>query len=251
MRLKHKARCIVSLLITTFFTASTSLAADQDAWKFDFAPLYLWAVNVDGDSTVRGVSNPLQLDFGDIFDNLDGAFISHFEAVHNDKWGVIVDVNYLNIGNTFSAPVSAIDLTMKETIATFDGFYRITQDAHKIDLVAGLRYNELKLEYNFLDRIFASSMTENWWDPVIGVRYRYPFNDQWRLQLRGDIGGFGLGSDFTWQTVAMLDYQPWKNVSLTAGYRALHIDYENGDGRDKFVYDVTIHGPVIGFNIRW
>ena len=66
-----------------------------------------------------------------------------------------------------------------------------------------------------------------------------------------DIGGFGVSSDFTWQVAALIDFQPWKNVAILAGYRAIGTDYETGSGADKFVFDATIHGPVVGIDIRW
>jgi hypothetical protein len=40
---------------------------------------------------------------------------------------------------------------------------------------------------------------------------------------------------------------------LRFGYRALYQDYENDDftGINKFRWDVTQHGPVIGFSMRF
>ena len=77
------------------------------------------------------------------------------------------------------------------------------------------------------------------------------FADKWKLAGRGDIGGFGVGSDFAWQGLAAVNWQPFKYVSFIGGYRALYQDYEEGSGLDYFRYDVTIHGPVVGLNFRW
>ncbi|MBW1817507.1 MAG: hypothetical protein JRJ60_10130, partial [Deltaproteobacteria bacterium] len=88
-------------------------------------------------------------------------------------------------------------------------------------------------------------------DPLIGGRYLWKMADKWTMILRGDIGGFGIGSDFAWQAVGMIDFQPWKHVSFIAGYRALDMDYESGSGLDAFKYDVLMHGPVLGINFRW
>jgi len=85
----------------------------------------------------------------------------------------------------------------------------------------------------------------------VGLRYNYQISDRWAIRLYGDIGGFGAASDFTWQTVGMIEYQPWKNVSFGAGYRAIGTDYETGSGADKFTYDATVYGPVVGIDIRW
>lgn len=251
MQRRQIAGLLLFYFIISSCTASTALAEKADKWDFDFAPLYLWAINLDGDATVKGKDGSLQLDFDDIFENLEGAFISHFEATYADTWGIIVDLDYLNIGQSGSTPDSDIDLNMKETVFTLNMLYRIREGNHKIDLTGGFLYNELSMEYDLQDIGFADSTKESWWDPMLGLRYGYQFSDQWKMQLRGDIGGFGVGSDFAWQTIALIDYQPWEYVSLTAGYRALDLKYSSGEGIEKFEYNVTIHGPIIGFTLRW
>jgi hypothetical protein len=92
---------------------------------------------------------------------------------------------------------------------------------------------------------------QDWVDPIVGVRYAYSFSDKWALRLYGDIGGFGVSSDVTWQGLGLIDFQPWRNVAIVAGYRAIYTDYQSGSGNNQFSYDATAHGPVIGIDIRW
>ena len=56
-------------------------------------------------------------------------------------------------------------------------------------------------------------------DPIIGLCYIQRFADQWKLNLRGDIGGFGVGSSFTYNVAGIVEYKPWKYVSILAGYQ--------------------------------
>ena len=68
--------------------------------------------------------------------------------------------------------------------------------------------------------------------------------------MKGDLGGFGAGSDFSWQAVAALTFDVAARDGVTyagmVGYRALDVDYEEGSGRKKYGYDVLQHGPVLG-----
>lgn len=64
--------------------------------------------------------------------------------------------------------------------------------------------------------------SKDWVDPIIGLRWLWGFSDRWSLKLRGDIGGFGVGSDFAWQAAGLIDWQPFKYVSFIGGYRALY-----------------------------
>ena len=40
-------------------------------------------------------------------------------------------------------------------------------------------------------------------DPVIGLRVRHEFSPTQNIMVRGDVGGFGLGSQFSWQALGV------------------------------------------------
>ena len=75
----------------------------------------------------------------------------------------------------------------------------------------------------------------------------------WSVTLRGDLGGFGLGdsSDLSAQgvLVARWNFKPAWNLAVD--YRALYQDYESVSGRNKFAYDATTHGPLLGLEYRF
>ena len=48
------------------------------------------------------------------------------------------------------------------------------------------------------------SISETWVDPIIIGRVKFPAGKKWLFQLRADVGGFGIGSDFAWQAHGML-----------------------------------------------
>lgn len=80
----------------------------------------------------------------------------------------------------------------------------------------------------------------------MGARLGARLGDHWRVQVRGDIGGFGVdNSDFSWQAVTLAGYE-WRvngwNITLFGGYRALGQDYSDG----AFTWDTVVHGPVLG-----
>jgi hypothetical protein len=94
------------------------------------------------------------------------------------------------------------------------------------------------------------SSTKTWFDPVLITRLTTDINGKWLFQFRGDVGGFGVGSDFTWQLQAYAGYRFTKVFQLTAGYRILGIDYDKGTDKERFIYNVDTFGPVVrlGFN---
>ena len=144
-----------------------------------------------------------------------------------------------------------MEVGFKSQILNLAGTYRIWDGRHTLDGVAGIRYTSLELDVNLRTLGARLNGDQDWVDPIVGARYSYRMTDQWTLRLYGDIGGFGAGSDFTWQGLGLIDFQPWKNVAIVAGYRGIGTDYESGSGADKFTYDAVVHGPLIGLDIRF
>jgi hypothetical protein len=93
----------------------------------------------------------------------------------------------------------------------------------------------------------TASFDRDWMDPIIGARWQWNFNENWFLAAKGDIGGFGVGSDFTWNTQATIGYQFTEYFSTELGYRYFDTDYRDGD----FSYDIAEHGAFIGFNFTF
>ena len=69
--------------------------------------------------------------------------------------------------------------------------------------------------------------------------------------MRGDVGGFGVGSDFAWQAFPYLGWQFAQWGSLQAGYRWVDMDYETGSGANRFKYDMLYRGPQVGITVRF
>lgn len=248
---------VVFILIFTLMASSSAFAEqvkDDKNWEFNLAPFYLWAFTMDGDLTSGPVTAPVKVPFSDLVDNLEAAFIVHFEGMHKNRWGFLIDVDYLDVSNDIIAPIGPglpVNVDFNATIGELSGLYRINHDRHNFDLIAGIRYTNLENKVTATAGPILMDGSKDWIDPLIGVRWLWDFADKWKLVARGDIGGFGVGSDFAWQGVMMVDWQPFKYVSFLGGYRALYQDYEEGSGPNLFRYDATIHGPLLGVNFRW
>lgn len=96
-----------------------------------------------------------------------------------------------------------------------------------------------------LDTSFA--VAQDWWDPYVGVSARYNFTDTFYLTAKGDIGGFGVGADLTWQAYGGLGYQLTKNIHTEIGYRYLYTDYN----KDGFLYQVAQSGAQMSVGITF
>ena len=245
---------VLCAVITTASGSEASSDKGEDDWILNLAPLYLWAFDITGDQTIGPVTNSVDVEFSDVFDNLETGLTVHFEGMHKTKWGFLFDLNYLGLGNKESLPngiTRKIDLDV--TLAEVSGLHRWDLGEHKLDLIFGLRYVELSTDIRILGGNDLVDESQDWVDPLFGGRWIWNFASNWSLITRGDIGGFQVGSDFAWQALGIVEWQPFKYASFLVGYRGIGMDYEDGNIRDRdyFHYDATVHGPVIGVNFRW
>ena len=230
-------------------------------WEWTIAP-YLWAVNMNGEVTVAEQTVPVVLDFDQIFDKLEGAFTLRFEGFYKKGWGFLFDISYINIGDSITLPgpfSTTFNADFENTMIELGAMYRFyAKGAHTFEGLGGARFTNMDTEVTITDGlpILPSRVdsSQEWWDPILGLRYHWQISEKWKLTLRGDIGvGFGVGdtSDSTWNTIGLIHFQPWKHVGFVGGYRAMDVDYETGTGIQQFKYDMLMHGPVIAVKITW
>jgi len=222
------------------------------AWEFNLAPFYLWAVGIDGEQTIGPKTTGIEVQFEDIFDNLNAAFTGHFEGMYRNRYGFLFDYNYINLSADKTVPVlGTVDFDLKTQIAEGAFLYRfLHRRTHYLDAIFGARYTNLDNDLK-INGTSVLDGTREWIDPMFGLRWIWGFSENWSLGLRGDVGGFGVGSNLALQGAAIFDWQPFRHVSFVGGYRALYQDYEEGSGPQLFKYEAIMHGPVIGINFRW
>jgi hypothetical protein len=100
----------------------------------------------------------------------------------------------------------------------------------------------------------ARSGELEWVDPFVGGRIRHQIAPDRELMLEGDVGGFGAGSDFSWQLVGTYGFDVHcfgTPLHTVVGYRALAIDYSENGRFGKNALDFVEHGPVMGVRFRW
>jgi hypothetical protein len=97
------------------------------------------------------------------------------------------------------------------------------------------------------ERSASVSHDEDWIDPIVGARMQYDLTPRLGLILKGDVGGFGVGSDCAWSAAALAKYQLCDHWSLTGGYKVLDVDYDNGKGG---AFDARMSGPIAAIEYR-
>jgi len=239
MKSHHRTALIGAALL-----AAAPLHAE--GWTHEFAP-YLWGAGMDGTAGVRDVTADVNQSFGDIVENLEFGFMGMYRGTR-DRYSITVDTVYMGLGAVERGPGGLLkaDIDLDQLALEVDGGYEVFD---RFVVFGGLRYNDIDAKVKttgVLDVVRQAKGSESWVDPLVGAHYTIPFNDQWSANLRGDIGGFGIGSDFAWQGVATLRWQATPGLGVVAAYRYIAMDYDSGSGNDYFKYDMAMSGPALG-----
>ncbi len=218
----------------------------EDGWKSSLV-LYLMGPNIDGTVGAGPIQGDIKLEPGDILDSFDSGFLGIF-GMEKDRWGFVIDGVYMDLKEDASGPNGIVTGTVgtEQLILGALASYRLTENTRF--LFGGLYVdlsNTFDLSGPIQDR--RTKVSENWVDPLVGVNVTRPLNEKWTLGGMAAIGGFGVGSDFTWQVTGSISYSLTDRTSIIGGFRYMDFDYEDGSGQDFFKFDVAEYGAAFGF----
>ena len=248
----------VALFILAFTGAGLLAQSSNDDWQVLILPYGLFA-NIEGEAAV-GRTDPVPVDvsFGQILENLQIGGMLHSE-VHKGSWGVVLDFAFMALGTSSSIAggPAVLDADVDQLVLEAFLSYRKPLSRGWIEAYGGIRYWDLDVNLGLRSPLSDGSFNlrrgESWTDPVIGTRLRHDFTDKAFLLANGDIGGFGVSSDFSWNLQGGLGYDLSKRLTLIIQYRSLSVDFDNGkQGTPEFLaYDTNTHGPLIGLGFRF
>lgn len=250
--LRGPRRLLAAALVAAGLAGAPAQAQDRPADADNMAAIYLWATAVDADMTVRNQTVPVDASFDDLFGDLKVGGSAHYEW-RARPWGFNVDTTYVDLDSDFTGPALGLAsgksaVTLWEAEAAAVRRWQTGEQGIAVDLLLGARYWLLDMEID-PDMAAAFDGDETWLDAMLGGRLLVPFARSWLFSFRMDVAAGG--SDFTWNSVALLSWRFSHVVGLDFGYRYLDLDYENDDDSDRFGLDGSLSGPVVGFSFNW
>ncbi len=228
-------------------------AETADQWQFSVTPV-LWNASVAAQltDTGGGGSQPVNPDYNFFsLDNLDDYLSLQAEAKHG-RFSLLFDSLRARYQDERAGRFSNLDVSTELGFIELAAAYQLS-DSYKLDLIAGVRRTFLDITVDFIvgsGNIIPTvneQNTSSWTDPVIGLRYNYSLSDNWQLWLRGDVGGFGVGTKRSINALANLQYSFNKYVSFIVGYRYLEIDFKEED----VLQEVKLKGVYLGLGIHF
>ena len=228
-------------------------SGSSDTWQLMVAP-YLFLAGMNGDVGLGGLSTDVDVSVGALLERLEFAIASRFE-VRKGPWAGLFDVNFMALGDQTDLPLGGqVDVDIDMLIFESALSYRIGSGPTRTEVFGGIRYVRQDLKAAIVGGItpgLQRNSVPDWVDPIIGVRVTHPISPRASFLARGDIGGFGAGSDFSWNIEAGAEFSLTRRLGLQVFFKTLGIDYQQGSGSSFYKYDVVTPGVVIGLPIRF
>jgi hypothetical protein len=249
-----KSTRILGLLITVLLAVFPGAAAQgeqADAPKWSITP-YIWATETRVDLALRDANiGTGEISFGDLLDVLDAAFMIHVEG-GGGSWSAFGDLTYLKTSDSSERTLFVVDTNSKQLF--FDGAVAWWPGGvgSNFNLYGGMRYSGFDDRYTF--RLVTDNTpvgerraTKDYYDALVGLRYRFDFSERWALLTRADTS-FG-DSEGTVLLQANLAWTVGKRLQnrVMLGYQYKTAEFKDGDLRLDFDYQ----GPMAGFNFRF
>lgn len=242
-------------IYSTSVVASSAAASEgsTSGWEFAFTP-YLWASAMKVDvETPQGEDIKVDESFTDILDILKFAFMGAFEVKHG-RFVSVQDLMFIHTNSSADGHIGPIpleaDADMKMLSTTHLFGYRVLDDGPMfVDLFAGGRITTIKvaLDISGPQQTFERDAKKTQFGPVIASRFRAPLGGKWGAAIYGDIGGFGVGADLSWQLLGTVQYDLSDRWRLAAGWRHFSAKQSN----KGFDVHMRLDGPILGAVYRF
>jgi hypothetical protein len=226
----------------------------DDAWHFAVSP-YLWFAGVHGTASgPNGNGLGFRASPSDLLSHFRFGLLGAVEARHK-RFVTSLDLLWMRLGDDKALPFPGLGATTANMTANVllltpkVGLRVVNQEKIKIDALTGFRYWHFGERLNFKPSILGLnfSRSQNFVDPLLGGRIQGALSPKIVVNILGDVGGWGTGSQLEYQVAGFLGYKIKPALTLQAGYRYLDMDYRTGRGG---VFDLTLSGILFGVTLN-
>lgn len=213
----------------------------DDGWDFKLAP-YVWFAGVDATIGIGETQGNIDAEFTDVLENLEYAGMLYLET-SNEPWTIFADIQYIALDKETGRRFADYETDLDQLIAEIGARYVVADGEWKVEPLVGVRFVDLSTTI-WANESEVAARDVDWVDPFVGLRLETCTSDHSYFAMRGDVGGFGVGSELSWGANAQFGWELSDSTTVALGYKFLDFDYEDGD----FSFGARMDGPFLGFS---
>jgi hypothetical protein len=237
-------------LVSGQLTHGASAQAPDDGLLWSVTP-YVWASDTSLDLSVEDsdINGGIEIPFKDALDTIETAIQVNLET-GKGKWSAFVDFTYIETSDTIERPLLDLRTDSEQTFIDAAVSYWPGGVGAGLSIFGGLRYTELKDQYDFLledNPLVTRNSRQSYLDGLVGARYHLALSERWGLLTRADLS---MGdSEGIWVIQGLFSYTVGKRKqnAVVFGYKHKEAELQDGGINSDFTYS----GPLVGFNFRF
>ncbi len=212
-------------------------------WRIDLYPVFAWTPIFGANASLTGPPSPAPAPSGSVSGSFNGAAFAGF-GIEKSKWSAAGNLLWAGLSGERQTPFVRID-----TNFIYGQFMLGREILPDLFAEAGFRRTAIKIAATV--SIFPQVIWKpGVWDPLIGLTYRRPLGQKWRLRIHGDGGGFGVGNDVSVSGTASTEWRFARHFGVLFGYGFLYFRDSGVIVGQPFKIKETLHGPMFGFGIH-
>ncbi|MDQ3022363.1 MAG: hypothetical protein M3R36_17620 [Bacteroidota bacterium] len=235
-------------------------AAKPKSFNFSIAP-YFWALAIGGTLSIPNEDQYFTFNksFSDAVKNLKMAAMVYGKFKYK-RVSFLYDIGYINL-KRFGATVPqglglvSANVTAKQLLADLSISYLFPSKSKStmVDIYVGTRMLDLDIEATVIldsvttSRSRMSAYTNTWLSPLLGVNSEFYLSPKWLAYAKGDIGGFGVNEQMTWQLAAGAGYNFSPNFFTTFGFKYVGFNFYKTD----YKWTVNDYGIVVALGYKY
>lgn len=207
---------------------------DPGKWNVELTP-FVWAPITHGEVSSKRLTEEFNLAPIDLLSDFKMAFMMTAE-VSKGKFFLAPTYMYAKLGteevlwtsDEGEKSVAVIPDLKMNIIEVIGGGRLRVNDFLIFDPFIGFRYTNYHI-YGTVNKIAdTTSFNEksDFWDPVVGLQMHYYPHPRVPIIVKADVGGFGVGSKFSWVTSINSGYSISPSFDLLAGFAAYGSEFE-------------------------
>ncbi len=177
-----------------------------------------------------------------------------------NRWGGNIETSWLSedYDNVLYEDRSVVLTgTLEQSLFSVEGFAFFSvfgaEEQRPLDVLVGARsfFSRTKTRLFSNQTQFAGmidttgTVSNSWIDPTIGVRYSTTRTAKFWAAFRADVGGFGVGSDMSYQARLMASIRLTPTFDLGFAVKVTDIDYDNGEAGNNHYATNATHGNFL------
>ena len=246
----HRIPAALLILALVMALTTNANAQQSDGLRWSVTP-YVWMPTTRVDLTFEDTNVGGTIRIKDVIDTIDSAFMISVEG-GKGQWSAFADLMFVDASDVTERTLVSIRARNKQTFLDAAlSFWPAGVDT-PLSFFGGLRYTGFDNRYDIVGNpagttLLSSRSKVDYYDVLLGLRYRFDLSDRWAFLTRGDAS-FG-DSDGTLMLRANFAYTVGKRQQnkILFGYQHKEAEFEESGLQTAFEFS----GFVAGFNFRF